>query len=155
MSLTRSRYYRVAKKYRWDYLRLEIELAASLERAADLQSTCSRLSADIDSLLGRDAAQDSAAAFNRDQFESRIWLVDTLTKKLAGYRRAYHQQAEGLVNLRQQLLYAKLSRDKSEDKHQQALQCFWQQRNEQEISELAEAYTARTGRLTNTMNHTI
>lgn len=142
--MAKGNFKRVAKKYHWDYQAAELALADGLATLSGLKQTVDRLSADIDALLAQpETPFDLRQQFSAD-FQSTLHrLVHTLNGQLGEYRRAYFAQSGQVVALRQQLMLAKVRRDKSRERLQMAIADEYKARLDNEMLEIADRLNAR------------
>jgi len=140
MSTQISAYRRVASLYKWDYQKAEMALADALEQLNRLRRTCHKLDAEIDALL--ESGAGTPAAFDTSMREAVLRLVAELNGKLAAYRQAYDAQILLVLDLRKALMMAQVRKDKSLEKHREAVTLHRLARSAKEVEELTDVYAA-------------
>ncbi len=138
MSVQLGGYRRVASLYKWDYQKAEMALADAMEELNRLRRSCHKLDAAIDGLLDG----DGAALLDGGLREGVLRLAFELNAKLDVYRKAYDAQIVVVLDLRKQLMMAKVRKDKSHEKHRTAVAELWQARAAKQVEELSDVYVA-------------
>lgn len=140
MSTQISAYRRVASLYKWDYQKAEMALADAMAQLNRLRRTCHKLDAEIDALL--ESGTGTPAAFDTSMREAVLRLVAELNGKLAAYRQAYDAQILVVLDLRKALMMARVRKDKSLEKHREAVSLHRLARSAKEVEELTDVYAA-------------
>lgn len=140
MSTQISAYRRVASLYKWDYQKAEMALADAMAQLNRLRRTCHKLDAEIDALL--ESGAGTPAAFDTSMREAVLRLVAELNGKLAAYRQAYDAQILVVLDLRKALMMAQVRKDKSLEKHREAVSLHRQARSAKDVEELTDVYAA-------------
>jgi chromosome segregation ATPase len=140
MSTQISAYRRVASLYKWDYQKAEMALADAMAQLNRLRRTCHKLDAEIDALL--ESGAGTPAAFDTSMREAVLRLVAELNGKLAAYRQAYDAQILVVLDLRKALMMARVRKDKSLEKHREAVSLHRLARSAKEVEELTDVYAA-------------
>jgi hypothetical protein len=131
-------YRRVASLYKWDYQKAEMALADAMEELNRLRRSAHKLDAEIDTLL----EGDGAALLDAGTRDGLLRLASELRTKLEGYRKAHDLQVLIVLDLRKQLMMAKVRKDKSHEKHREAVAALWQARTAKQVEELSDVHVA-------------
>ena len=91
---------------------------------------------------GKDMRRDLTPDEDEREAGRLLRLASELRTKLEGYRKAHDLQVLIVLDLRKQLMMAKVRKDKSHEKHREAVAALWQARTAKQVEELSDVHVA-------------
>ena len=118
MTSQRTPYARAFKKYRWDYLKLELEVAESLSYVGELQAQEAQLTRDVEDVLKVEA--DPVMQFSSEHRSNVLALASRIAAQQEQCSERLYENRTRLAQLRLRLLRAKKSYERVRDRFYEA-----------------------------------